>query len=111
MSNEAHIAKIQETVARQRAFYHTGATRPVAVRVAALKRLKAEIIKREDVLLEALRADLHKSPFEGYMAELGMCLDELGYLAKHVAQWARPQRRPTPKTSAIDQQPTRRAAR
>ena len=96
MSNEAHIAKIQETVARQRAFYHTGATRPVAVRVAALKRLKAEIIKREDVLLEALRADLHKSPFEGYMAELGMCLDELGYLAKHVAQWARPQRRPTP---------------
>lgn len=96
MSNAAHIAKIEETVARQRAFFQTGATRPVAVRIAALKRLKKEIQSRETILLEALRADLHKSPFEGYMAELGMCLDELGYLAKHVAEWSQPQRRPTP---------------
>ena len=40
MSNATHVAKIEETVARQRAFFQTGATRPVAVRVAALKRLK-----------------------------------------------------------------------
>ena len=37
MSNATHVAKIEETVARQRAFFQTGATRPVAVRVAALK--------------------------------------------------------------------------
>ena len=43
MSNATHVAKIEETVARQRAFFQTGATRPVAVRVAALKRLKKEI--------------------------------------------------------------------
>ena len=42
MSNATHVAKIEETVARQRAFFQTGATRPVAVRVAALKRLKKE---------------------------------------------------------------------
>lgn len=34
MSNATHVAKIEETVARQRAFFQTGATRPVAVRVA-----------------------------------------------------------------------------
>ena len=47
MSNATHVAKIEETVARQRAFFQTGATRPVAVRVAALKRLKKEIVKYE----------------------------------------------------------------
>ena len=94
--NAAHVAKIQETVARQRAFFHTGATRPAAVRVAALKRLKAEMKRREKILLDALQADLHKSHFEGYMCELGLCLDELGFLAKNLTQWSRPQRRPTP---------------
>ena len=77
MSNATHVAKIEETVARQRAFFQTGATRPVAVRVAALKRLKKEIQAREQILLDALQADLHKSHFEGYMCELGLNLDEL----------------------------------
>ena len=90
MSNATHVAKIEETVARQRAFFQTGATRPVAVRVAALKRLKKEIQAREQILLDALQADLHKSHFEGYMCELGLNLDELGYLARHVAEWSRP---------------------
>ena len=96
MSNVTHVAKIEETVARQRAFFQTGATRPVAVRVAALKRLKKEIQAREQILLDALQADLHKSHFEGYMCELGLNLDELVYLARHVAEWSRPRRRPTP---------------
>ena len=61
MSNATHVAKIEETVARQRAFFQTGATRPVAVRVAALKRLKKEIQAREQILLDALQADLHRS--------------------------------------------------
>lgn len=47
-------------------------------------------------MLDALQADLHKSHFEGYMCELGLNLDELGYLARHVAEWSRPRRRPTP---------------
>lgn len=55
MSNATHVAKIEETVARQRAFFQTGATRPVAVRVAALKRLKKEIQAREQILLDASR--------------------------------------------------------
>ena len=96
MSTAANTAKIQEAVARQRAFFQTGATRPVAVRVAALKRLKREMQAREQILLDALQADLHKSHFEGYMCELGLNLDELGYLAKNLPRWARPQYHPTP---------------
>jgi len=94
--NREHIRYIEETVARQRAFFQTGATKPVSKRLAALARLKAEIQAREQQLLNALQADLHKSHFEGYMCELGLNLDELGYLIQKTPQWARPQRRRTP---------------
>ena len=82
MSTPEHVAMIEATVARQRAFFQTGATRPVAVRVAALHKLKREMQARETILLDALYADLHKSHAEGYMCELGLNLDELGYLAR-----------------------------
>ena len=96
MSTPEHVAMIEATVARQRAFFQTGATRPVAVRVAALHKLKREMQARETILLDALYADLHKSHAEGYMCELGLNLDELGYLARKLPQWAKPQRHPTP---------------
>lgn len=91
-----HVKYIEETVQKQRAFFQTGATRPVARRLHALGRLKAELQAREKQLLDALQADLHKSHFEGYLCELGLSLDELGYLMKMTPQWARPQRRTTP---------------
>ena len=46
MSTPEHVAMIDATVARQRAFFQTGATRPVAVRVAALHKLKRELQAR-----------------------------------------------------------------
>lgn len=93
---ENHVEYIQETVARQRAYFRTGATRPMSVRVAALQRLKAEMKAREKQLLEALKADLHKSAPEGYMCEVGLCLDELAWQIKKAPQWAKPTYHPTP---------------
>ena len=61
MSTPEHVAMIEATVARQRAFFQTGATRPVAVRVAALHKLKREMQARETILLDALYADLPAS--------------------------------------------------
>ena len=75
VNHDTHVAHIEAVVARQRTFFETGATRPVAVRVAALRRLKKEMQKREKILLDALQADLNKSHFEGYMCELGLNLD------------------------------------
>ena len=99
VNHDTHVAHIEAVVARQRTFFETGATRPVAVRVAALRRLKKEMQKREKILLDALQADLNKSHFEGYMCELGLNLDELGYLADHVRAWSQPRRKPAPNTS------------
>ncbi len=94
--NNTHVETIEKIVARQRAYFRTGATRPTSVRLKALERLRAEIVARETILLDALWADLHKSHFEGYMCEVGLALDELRYLIKKLPRWARPQGKPTP---------------
>ncbi len=59
-------------------------------------RLREAVLAREKEIAEALHADLRKSPFESYMSETGMVLDELRYIAKHLEKWAKPKRAPTP---------------
>ena len=45
-------------------------------------------MKYEKEINEALKADLGKSAFEGYMCETGMVLSELSYMIKHTASYA-----------------------
>ncbi len=87
---------ISELVAKQREYFSTGATRPIGIRLAALQRLQAAIRKNEGKLLDALAADLNKSPMEGYMTEVGIALDELRFAIKHLPQWAKIKTAPTP---------------
>ena len=87
---------MEEIVARQRAYFHTGATLPVAFRVEALKKLRAAIVQREEEIAAALKADLGKSEFEGFMCEIGMALSELSYLIRHTPKLAARRRVRTP---------------
>src|SRR5699024_2268900 len=64
--------EIAELVKAQRTYFETDATKDVAFRVAALTRLRQEILRREKQLLHALQEDLGKAPAEGYMTEVGM---------------------------------------
>ncbi len=88
--------EIQELIQAQRAYFATGATLDVNARKQALDALYQALLRREDDLNAALRADLNKSPFETYMTETGMVLSELRHLKTHVARWAKPHRVPTP---------------
>ena len=88
--------EIKEIVAAQRAYFNAGKTLPVAGRVAALNRLREAILRNQDKLNEALMADLNKSPFETYMSEVGLVLDELRYVTKMTPRWARDKRVPSP---------------
>jgi aldehyde dehydrogenase (NAD+) len=83
-------------VVSQRAFFLTGATRPPAFRRAQLRKLHEAIEARETPLLEALRADLRKSPFQGVATELGLAQAEIRHALKQLHRWAAPQRRKTP---------------
>lgn len=87
---------IHAIVKKQRAYFYTGATLNVDFRLAALKKLKAAIQKRQDEIHAAIQADLGKSAFESYMCETGLTLSEISYMLKHTRSFAREKRVPTP---------------
>ncbi len=87
---------IEEIVAKQRAFYLSGTTRSFEFRQKALRKLQSAVRENEDKIAEALLKDLGKPPFESYMSETGMVLDEVRYHLKHLRGWMRDKRVRTP---------------
>lgn len=88
--------EIEKLVQRQRDFYRTGRTKDTAFRIASLQKLADTIEKYEKEIGEALKADLNKSVFEGFMTEVGLTLSEIRFLIKHTASWNRPKKVRTP---------------
>ena len=74
-------------VARQRAYFESGATRGADFRLSALKALREALVKNEALIFEALRADLNKAPMESYMCENGLVLEEIRFHLKHLRRW------------------------
>ncbi len=87
---------IKALLTQQRRFYCKGITRKLDFRIEQLNRLHAAVKKKEPVILEALRNDLNKSEFEGYLTEIGLIYDEIKHAARRLPRWARPQKVPTP---------------
>lgn len=81
--------EIQCLLEKQRAFYKTGATLPVSFRVTQLKKLYAAVQKYESAIHDALKRDLGKSAYEGFMCESGLVLSEISYMIRHTRQLAR----------------------
>ncbi|MCX5775340.1 MAG: aldehyde dehydrogenase family protein, partial [Firmicutes bacterium] len=84
--------EIENIVKSQKAFFKTGATLPLAFRYAALKKLHEKMQELLPEILQALRDDLGKSDFEGYLTEVGLAFDELHYMEKHLRKLARTRR-------------------
>lgn len=80
---------IQNLVSKQRAFFQSGITLPVAYRRAALEKLKRSIQKHEEDIAHAIQEDLGKSAFESYMCETGIVLSEISYMLKHLGSFAK----------------------
>lgn len=81
--------EIRQIIKKQRDFFSTGKTLDVDYRLEALKKLKETILKYESEINDALKKDLGKSAFEGYMCEVGMVLSELTYMLKHTRSYAK----------------------
>ena len=84
------------TVQRQRAFFQSGATRPLEFRRAQLGVLLGALERNESTLLAALHADLRKSPHQAYSSEFGLVLMEIRQALRHLRKWMTPLRRRTP---------------
>jgi len=90
------IDEIAERVARVRAAFEAGHTRPVAWRLAQLERLKAMIQENGDRLLGALQADLGKPLIEAWTTDLAMVSSEVALVKKGLAKWMKPEKVTTP---------------
>ena len=88
--------EIRDIVSRQKTYFSSGITLPVEFRIAALRRLKCTIQRRETEIMDALQADLGKSASESYMCEVGIVLSEISFMLKHVRSYARENRVRTP---------------
>ncbi len=84
--------RIEEILSAQKAYYATGETLDVPVRLDALRRLRQAVERREDDIVRALHADLGKCPQEAYLTETGLVYRALTYMEKHVKSFSSPRR-------------------
>ena len=90
------VPDVEAAAQKMRDFFQTGKTLDLDFRRQALTQLKAYLKANEDRILDALREDLGKAPFEGYATELGLVYDEINTCLKHLGSWSRPRRVRTP---------------
>jgi acyl-CoA reductase-like NAD-dependent aldehyde dehydrogenase len=100
-NKEATQIKIAEIFNAQQNFFETGTTRSLVFRTEQLRALKSRIKSKENQISEALKADLHKSPFEAYATEIGFILEEINHTISHLPQWAKPRSVITPITQFL----------
>ena len=87
---------VSEILKKQKEFFASGKTLDLSFRINALKALKKAIVAREGEILGALKKDLSKSNFEGYMTEVGMVYSEIGFMLGRLPSLTRPHRVKTP---------------
>lgn len=86
------MLSIQQKVESARAFFLSGQTRDVPFRLAALRRLQTSIQAHEKAIVEALKKDLNKSPYEANMTEISLVKGELSHAISHAPRWAKGKR-------------------
>jgi len=83
---------ISKLINNQKAFFLKGETKTIAFRKKILIRLKFELIKNEQAIIDALYADFKKPPFEAILSETVLVLSELNATIKNINLWATPNR-------------------
>ncbi|WP_079147013.1 aldehyde dehydrogenase family protein [Streptomyces griseochromogenes] len=85
-----------DVVARLRATFRTGRTKPVEWRTGQLRRLRAMLTENGADLATALHADLGKSSAEAYRTEIDFTVREIDHTLDHLDEWLRPESAPVP---------------
>lgn len=69
--------------------FHTHTTRPLDYRIQQLNALYWSLKDHESALLEACHRDLGKSAYETYMTEVGWVLNDIIFMTKNLARFAK----------------------
>jgi aldehyde dehydrogenase (NAD+) len=79
---------MEALVKLQRQYFNSNATKPVAFRIAQLKKLNELIYSNEKLLREAIYKDYGKQEFETFLSELYIVYDEIKVAIKNLKDWA-----------------------
>ncbi|WP_445027053.1 aldehyde dehydrogenase family protein [Streptomyces sp. SAS_270] len=85
-----------DTVARLRATFRSGRTKPVEWRTAQLRRLREMLTTDGADLAAALHADLGKSSTEAFRTEIDFTVREIDHTLEHLEGWLHPESAPVP---------------
>ncbi|MGP4002305.1 aldehyde dehydrogenase family protein [Streptomyces sp. 8N706] len=78
-------------VARLRATFRSGRTKPIAWRREQLTRLRALFTENREAIADALHVDLHKPRAEAYATEVDFPVREIDHTLEHLEEWLRPE--------------------
>ena len=90
--------EISQIVSELHQHFRTGFTRDIAWRKRQLGRIKALVEEHEQALAKALSADLGKSNFEAWAAELNYVAADVDFTIKNLNTWLKPEKVKTPLT-------------
>jgi aldehyde dehydrogenase (NAD+) len=85
-----------DIVARLRATFRTGRTKPVEWRTTQLRSLREMLTEHGADLAAALHADLGKSSTEAHRTEIDFVIREIDHTLDHLDGWLRPEPAPVP---------------
>lgn len=83
--------KVKEIVETQRKYFKTNETLDVNFRIQQLQKLKQALIDNEELLEDALHADLNRSKTEAYLTDIGPTILEINETIHGLRRWARPE--------------------
>ncbi|MDX9691742.1 MAG: aldehyde dehydrogenase [Acholeplasmataceae bacterium] len=89
---------LEKLIKDMRDYHKTNETLSYSFRIEQLKKLKQAIHTYQDDILEALKKDLNKSHFEGFLTEVGIAILEIKDAMKHLKKWMKVKRVKTPLT-------------
>lgn len=96
MRDPVRLNPIPALVERARTYFRSEVTRPYQFRLERLRALEASMRAHEQQVFDALKADLGKSPYEAYPAEIGLVYADLKHAKSHLKQWMKPKRQSLP---------------
>jgi aldehyde dehydrogenase (NAD+) len=101
---------VKELVEKQRRYFQSNVTKPIAFRLEQLQKLRSALRASEAELDAAIRADVGKGSFETRMTELYLVYDEILVAMRELGDWSAPRGVETdglnaPATSTIRPEP------
>lgn len=83
----------EDLLCKQKTFFNSGRTRDYAYRISALAALREALTFYEKEINQALLDDLNKSPYETFITEYGLVLQQISHVQRRLKKWMRPRRK------------------